>query len=157
MSPKPSVDPSVELSEEPPAAAAAQAQTDSSPPPSKGYRIFQLYHETFASMVSNPILAAELKDIEDSYAYQDIQDAFHNAALANAKSYKYALAILQRWAREGRPDAPLNPPERPAAAQTTPAFAHQSAAAQAELERIRAKNRALEAARAHMRFATHGS
>jgi hypothetical protein len=92
-----------------------ELDTSSSPAREEPFNIFTLYHETFAMLVANPILADELKDIAATYPEQDIRDAFKETARANAKSIKYTVAILSRWKQEGR-SAP-----KAAASKTRPA------------------------------------
>lgn len=92
-------------------------------PDSNEFNIFALYHTTFARMVSNPILADDLKDMAATYPHDWIQDAFKQAALANATSHKYALTCLQRWQKEGRtpkPNVRIVPSQEKKQAHSTP-------------------------------------
>jgi hypothetical protein len=83
----------------------------------EGGNIFALYHTTFGQLVSNPILADDLKDMQAEYPAQDIADAFRAAALANARSIKYVRSCLENWRINGR-DKP-KPVDRPATPKGT--------------------------------------
>jgi DNA replication protein DnaD len=105
--PKPSVEPSVNTKTEDDDDAGAR----------EGENIFTLYHTTFGQLVSNPILADDLKDMQAEYPPQDIADAFRAAALANARSIKYVRSCLENWRINGR-DKP-KPADRPATPKGT--------------------------------------
>lgn len=49
-----------------------------------------------------PILTEELKAAEARYGADWLHDAFVEAAANNARSWRYARAILERWETEGR-------------------------------------------------------
>jgi DnaD/phage-associated family protein len=75
----------------PPARAAAAS--------AKG-NVFQLYEENIGALT--PIVAEELREAEALYPVEWIEEAFREAALLNKRSWRYAEAILRRWATEGR-------------------------------------------------------
>ena len=66
---------------------------------SKG-NIFQSYEENIGPLT--PIVAEELREAEALYPVEWIEEAFRESALQNKRSWRYAEAILRRWATEGR-------------------------------------------------------
>jgi DNA replication protein len=52
-----------------------------------------------------PTVSAELAEAEERFPANWIVEAIREAALANARSWRYAAAILERWQTEGRDDA----------------------------------------------------
>jgi DnaD/phage-associated family protein len=62
--------------------------------------IYQLYEENIGPL--SPIVAQELHEAEELYPPAWIEEALAEAALQNKRSWRYAAAILQRWATEGR-------------------------------------------------------
>jgi DnaD/phage-associated family protein len=62
--------------------------------------IYQLYEENIGPL--SPIVAQELHEAEELYPLEWIEEALAEAALQNKRSWRYAAAILQRWATEGR-------------------------------------------------------
>jgi DNA replication protein len=62
--------------------------------------VFQLYEENIGPI--SPIVAQELREAEELYPQEWIEEALAEAALQNKRSWRYAAAILQRWATEGR-------------------------------------------------------
>ena len=82
----------IELGRALPTARAAPAS-------SKG-NVFQLYEENIGPLT--PIVAEELREAEALYPIEWIEEAFREAALLNKRSWRYAEAILRRWATEGR-------------------------------------------------------
>ena len=62
--------------------------------------VYQLYEENIGPL--SPIVAQELHEAEELYPLEWIQEALAEAALQNKRSWRYAAAILQRWATEGR-------------------------------------------------------
>jgi DnaD/phage-associated family protein len=62
--------------------------------------VFQLYEENIGPLT--PLVAEELKEAERLYPYEWLEEALREAALLNKRSWRYAAAILQRWATEGR-------------------------------------------------------
>lgn len=64
--------------------------------------IFELYEDNIGLL--SPILADELRDAEETYPADWIEDAFRIAVADNVRKWRYILAILERWATEGRDD-----------------------------------------------------
>jgi DNA replication protein len=62
--------------------------------------VFQLYEENIGPLT--PIVAEELREAEVLYPVDWIEEAFRESALQNKRSWRYAEAILKRWATEGR-------------------------------------------------------
>jgi DNA replication protein len=69
-------------------------------PASRRDNVFQLYEANIG--VLTPLVAEALKEAEQLYPYEWLEEAFREAALQNKRSWRYAAAILQRWATEGR-------------------------------------------------------
>ena len=70
------------------------------PPASKRGNLFQLYEENIGPLT--PLVAEELKEAEQLYPAGWLEEALREAALLNKRSWRYAAAILRRWATEGR-------------------------------------------------------
>lgn len=64
--------------------------------------IFSLYEEHIGLL--SPMIVEELKEAESLYPASWIEDAFREAARANARSWRYVSKILERWARQGKED-----------------------------------------------------
>jgi len=64
--------------------------------------IFNLYEQNIGLI--QPLIAEELKEAEQAYPPEWIEDAFRIAVTNNARSWAYVHAILERWTREGRRD-----------------------------------------------------
>jgi DNA replication protein len=64
--------------------------------------VFQLYEDHIGAL--SPMIADELKRAEADYPQDWIEDAIREAVVANARSWRYVRAILERWDREGRGD-----------------------------------------------------
>lgn len=64
--------------------------------------VFVLYEQNIGPLT--PLIAEELKEAEETYPIDWIEDAFREAAALNKRSWKYARAILERWRTEGRKD-----------------------------------------------------
>jgi DnaD/phage-associated family protein len=62
--------------------------------------IYQLYEQNIGPLA--PVVAQELHEAEELYPLEWIEEALNEAALQNKRSWRYAAAILQRWATEGR-------------------------------------------------------
>ncbi len=69
-------------------------------PASRRENVFQLYEENIGPLT--PLVAEELKEAEELYPYEWLEEALREAALLNKRSWRYASRILQRWATEGR-------------------------------------------------------
>lgn len=72
-------------------------------PPSKRPNIFELYEDNIGLI--SPILADELKDAENTYPPEWIEDAFKIAVENNVRKWSYIRAVLERMATSGREDA----------------------------------------------------
>jgi DnaD/phage-associated family protein len=69
-------------------------------PASVRENVFHLYEANIGPLT--PLVAEELKEAEQLYPYEWLEEALKEAALQNKRSWRYAAAILQRWATEGR-------------------------------------------------------
>lgn len=78
------------------------AETEASAPSAMRPNIFVLYEQTIGLL--QPIIADELRDAEQTYPAEWIEEAFHIAAQRNARNWRYVRAILQRWAAQGKDD-----------------------------------------------------
>lgn len=64
--------------------------------------IFVLYERNIG--VLTPFIADQLRDAEEAYPAEWIEEAFHRAAEQNVRKWAYVRNILERWATEGRDD-----------------------------------------------------
>ena len=64
--------------------------------------VFAVYEDNIGML--NPMIAEELKDAEDRYPQDWIEEAFREAVKSNKRSWRYVAAVLERWEREGRGD-----------------------------------------------------
>ena len=64
--------------------------------------IFVLYERNIG--VLTPFIAEQLRDAEEMYPAEWIEDAFRIAAEQNVRKWAYVRRILERWATEGRDD-----------------------------------------------------
>ena len=64
--------------------------------------IFTLYEDNIGTLT--PLIADELREAEQAYRADWIEDAFREAVLLNKRSWRYIRAILDRWLTEGRGD-----------------------------------------------------
>ena len=69
-------------------------------PPAPRQDIFTLYEQNIG--VITPLIAEELKDAENTYRSDWIEDAVREAVAQNRRSWRYVEAILKRWAQEGK-------------------------------------------------------
>lgn len=53
-----------------------------------------------------PLLIDELREAEERYPQDWIEEAMREAVRANARSWRYVRKVLERWANYGRQDAP---------------------------------------------------
>ena len=51
-----------------------------------------------------PLIAEELREAEQSYPAEWIEEAFREAVRLNKRNWKYIRAILERWSTEGKVD-----------------------------------------------------
>jgi len=73
--------------------------TDDSRQPS-ATNIFTLYEQNIG--IITPMIAEELKEADELYPPQWIEEAFKEAVTLNKRSWKYIARILERWASEGK-------------------------------------------------------
>jgi DnaD/phage-associated family protein len=64
--------------------------------------IYSLYEQNIGMIT--PMVADKLKEAEESYSAEWIQEAFKEAVLNNKRNWKYIERILERWAIEGKDD-----------------------------------------------------
>jgi DnaD/phage-associated family protein len=62
--------------------------------------IFRLYEEHIGPLT--PMIAESLREAEETYPYQWIEDAVRAAVENNKRSWRYVEAILRRWQEKGR-------------------------------------------------------
>ncbi|MGQ9625458.1 MAG: DnaD domain-containing protein [Anaerolineae bacterium] len=67
--------------------------------------IFTLYEQNIGLL--QPLIAEELREAEEKYPTQWIEDAFRIAAEQNARRWSYIKKILKRWETEGKDDGKL--------------------------------------------------
>ncbi|MCP4139342.1 MAG: DnaD domain protein [Chloroflexi bacterium] len=70
-----------------------------SAPPLLRPNIYKLYEENIGPLT--PLLADSLKDAEEEYPAEKIEEAILLAVKANARKWSYVEAILKRWKEEG--------------------------------------------------------
>lgn len=84
---------------EPKAGLSAETQqSESRPELHKG--VFKVYEENIGVM--SPLIAESITAALQEHPESDVIDAIRVAVEANARSWKYVTAVLQRWAVEGR-------------------------------------------------------
>ena len=64
--------------------------------------VYAVYEDNIGML--NPMIAEELKDAEERYPQDWIEEAFREAVKSNKRSWRYVAAVLDRWEREGRGD-----------------------------------------------------
>jgi DnaD/phage-associated family protein len=64
------------------------------------HNIFALYEQNIG--IITPMIAEELKEAEEFYPPQWIDEAFKEAVMVNKRNWKYIARILERWASEGK-------------------------------------------------------
>jgi DNA replication protein len=64
--------------------------------------VFALYEQNIGLLT--PLIADELREAEQAYPAEWIEEAFREAVSLNKRSWKYIRAILERWRTEGRGD-----------------------------------------------------
>lgn len=65
--------------------------------------IFVLYEQNIGALT--PMIADELREAENAYPAQWIEEAIKLAVTNNVRRWKYVVSILERWRQEGRQDA----------------------------------------------------
>ncbi|MCY4583561.1 MAG: DnaD domain protein [Chloroflexi bacterium] len=68
--------------------------------PSERPNVFRLYEENIGMLT--PLVADELRAAEEEYPSGWVEDAVHEAVAANARSWRYIGAVLERWKRDGK-------------------------------------------------------
>ena len=96
-----------------PDARPAPAPSEERPP-----RAAEVYEQEIG--VLTPSVAEALAAAVERWPEGWVVDAIRVAAVRNARSWRYAQAVLERWEAEGRDDATTGPP----AARTPPARDH---------------------------------
>ena len=87
------------LAQEPP----EWLKRDAEPPPSHESdrpNVFELYEQNIG--ILSPMIADALREAEDMYPEEWIEDAIDEAVKQNKRSWRYVSAILERWERDGR-------------------------------------------------------
>ena len=72
--------------------------------------IYKLYEENIGPLT--PLMADALKEAEETYPADWIQDALRIAVEKNKRNWRYVTAILERWNREGRDAQKAKPQDR---------------------------------------------
>jgi DnaD/phage-associated family protein len=80
------------------------------PVPEQRPPLLSLYEQNIGLVT--PLLVDELREAEARYPYEWIEEAIREAVRANARSWRYVRKVLERWATNGRANAP-HQPERP--------------------------------------------
>jgi DnaD/phage-associated family protein len=71
--------------------------------------IFTLYEQNIGLLT--PLIADELREAEQTYPEEWVEEAFREAVSLNKRSWKYIRAILERWEVEGKDDEADRRPE----------------------------------------------
>jgi DNA replication protein len=69
--------------------------------------IFELYERNVG--VLTPMIAEELKEAEDNYPADWIEEAIKEAVSLNIRKWRYISSILERWTTEGKDDGTTGP------------------------------------------------
>ena len=72
--------------------------------------IFRLYEENIGAL--SPMIAESLKDAEKTYPLVWIEEAIRIAVENNKRNWRYIVAILERWGREGKHGKKEEPEDR---------------------------------------------
>ncbi len=78
----------------------AEPETWETPP--QRPNVFALYEENIGMLT--PMVADELREAEELYPPQWIEEAIREAISQNKRSWRYVARILERWEQEGRAD-----------------------------------------------------
>jgi DNA replication protein len=89
---------------------AGRALGPNEPLPDDRPPLITLYEQNIGLVT--PMLVDELREAEERYPAHWIEDAIREAVRANARSWRYAKKVLERWAANGRHNA-QDRPERP--------------------------------------------
>ena len=71
--------------------------------------VFGLYEQNIGMLT--PLIADELRQAEQEYPAEWIQDAIHEAVLQNIRKWSYIRAILENWRDKGRGDETSKRPD----------------------------------------------
>ncbi len=82
---------------------AETQQSESRPEFHQG--VFRVYEENIGAI--SPLIAESITAALQEYPESDVIDAMRVAVEANARSWKYVLSVLKRWAVEGRDERDL--------------------------------------------------
>ena len=69
--------------------------------------VFELYERNIG--ILTPMIAEELKEAEDIYPAEWIEEAVKEAVSLNIRKWRYIASILERWAAEGKDDGKTGP------------------------------------------------
>jgi DNA replication protein len=86
------------------AALAQAALVPNSSLPDERPGIVALYEQNIG--IVTPLMLEDLREAEERYPAPWIEEAIHEAVRANARSWRYVAKVLERWAANGRQDAP---------------------------------------------------
>ena len=64
--------------------------------------VFELYEQNIG--VLSPLIADELREAEQTYPAEWVEEAFRIAVELNKRNWRYIRAILERWRTEGKDD-----------------------------------------------------
>ena len=92
------------------------------PPPERAERPAQTYEQEIGAIT--PAVSEALAEAAERYPEQWIVDALRLAAQRNARSWRYAAAILRRWEAEGRDDETAERDPGTGARQDDDPYAH---------------------------------
>jgi DnaD/phage-associated family protein len=84
-------------------AIPAPGVPERAPPAERPGTVARAYEQEIGTLT--PSVAEALAEAEERYPEPWIVDALREAARSNARSWRYAEAVLRRWEREGRGDA----------------------------------------------------
>jgi DnaD/phage-associated family protein len=85
--------------------------------------IFLLYEQAFGQTINGQMLADELKDAEQEFPADWLEDAFREAVMANARNWRYVRACLLAWKANGKPATNALSGHRPPKANGAPVSA----------------------------------
>jgi DnaD/phage-associated family protein len=83
--------------------ALARAALAPNGAPAERPALIGLYEQNIGLVT--PMLIDELREAEDRYPREWIEEAMREAVRANARSWRYIRKVLERWATNGRHDA----------------------------------------------------
>lgn len=74
------------------------------PAPEQRLSLLTLYEQNIGLIT--PLLIDELREAENRYPYEWIEEAMREAVHNNARTWRYIRSILERWSSYGQQDAP---------------------------------------------------